>query len=220
MFPEGDISGAGGNSGERRKPALLGLSRILNSSHPPASCLCVEFCVGLRGFWWGSWGCRVYAAFKDPFSTELFSCSPWLVGSRGAVAQLFRSSSMLQLWSMDFFTSDITKYKSDWSISWLGKVCFFFLSSLSNLRRTGAVTHIKIQNTGDYYDLYGGEKFATLAELVQYYMEHHGQLKEKNGDVIELKYPLNCADPTSERSEKWWNLSVLVLLDKCCVYPS
>uniref|UniRef100_A0A3P9DKE3 SH2 domain-containing protein n=1 Tax=Maylandia zebra TaxID=106582 RepID=A0A3P9DKE3_9CICH len=35
--------------------------------------------------------------------------------------------------------------------------------------------------------------------LVQYYMEHHGQLKEKNGDVIELKYPLNCADPTSER---------------------
>ena len=32
-------------------------------------------------------------------------------------------------------------------------------------RRNGAVTHIKIQNTGDYYDLYGGEKFATLAEL-------------------------------------------------------
>uniref|UniRef100_A0A5G2RBQ6 protein-tyrosine-phosphatase n=1 Tax=Sus scrofa TaxID=9823 RepID=A0A5G2RBQ6_PIG len=68
-----------------------------------------------------------------------------------------------------------------------------------SVRRNGAVTHIKIQNTGDYYDLYGGEKFATLAELVQYYMEHHGQLKEKNGDVIELKYPLNCADPTSER---------------------
>uniref|UniRef100_A0A8C5XZK3 Tyrosine-protein phosphatase non-receptor type n=1 Tax=Microcebus murinus TaxID=30608 RepID=A0A8C5XZK3_MICMU len=68
-----------------------------------------------------------------------------------------------------------------------------------SVRRNGAVTHIKIQNTGDYYDLYGGEKFATLAELVQYYMEHHGQLKEKNGAVIELKYPLNCADPTSER---------------------
>lgn len=66
------------------------------------------------------------------------------------------------------------------------------------------MTHIKIQNTGDYYDLYGGEKFATLAELVQFYMEHHGQLKEKNGDVIELKYPLNCADPTSER---WLSLS-------------
>lgn len=74
------------------------------------------------------------------------------------------------------------------------------LSPMDYFRRNGAVTHIKIQNTGDYYDLYGGEKFATLAELVQYYMEHHGQLKEKNGDVIELKYPLNCADPTSERS--------------------
>lgn len=78
-------------------------------------------------------------------------------------------------------------------------LCSLLLYPLSNGRRNGAVTHIKIQNTGDYYDLYGGEKFATLAELVQYYMEHHGQLKEKNGDVIELKYPLNCADPTSER---------------------
>lgn len=71
---------------------------------------------------------------------------------------------------------------------------FFF-----NIRRNGEVTHIKIQNTGDYYDLYGGEKFATLAELVQYYMENQGQLKEKNGEVIELKYPLVCADPTTER---------------------
>ncbi|GFT16670.1 tyrosine-protein phosphatase non-receptor type 11 [Trichonephila clavipes] len=67
------------------------------------------------------------------------------------------------------------------------------------LQRNGEVTHIKIQNTGDYYDLYGGEKFATLAELVQYYMENQGQLKEKNGEVIELKYPLVCADPTTER---------------------
>lgn len=52
---------------------------------------------------------------------------------------------------------------------------------------------------GDFYDLYGGEKFATLAELVQYYMENQGQLREKNGEVIELKFPLNCADPTTER---------------------
>uniref|UniRef100_A0A2K6JSS4 protein-tyrosine-phosphatase n=1 Tax=Rhinopithecus bieti TaxID=61621 RepID=A0A2K6JSS4_RHIBE len=52
-----------------------------------------------------------------------------------------------------------------------------------SIRRNGAVTHIKIQNTG--------KKFVTLAELVQYYMEHHRQLKEKNRDIIELKYPLN-----------------------------
>ncbi|XP_015123570.1 tyrosine-protein phosphatase corkscrew isoform X2 [Diachasma alloeum] len=68
-----------------------------------------------------------------------------------------------------------------------------------SVRRNSEVTHIKIQNTGDFYDLYGGEKFATLSELVQFYMENGGQLREKNGEVIELKYPLNCADPTTER---------------------
>ncbi|MCL4127450.1 UNVERIFIED_CONTAM: hypothetical protein GTU68_054742, partial [Idotea baltica] len=30
-------------------------------------------------------------------------------------------------------------------------------------------------------------------------MENQGQLRERSGDVIELKYPLNCADPTTER---------------------
>uniref|UniRef100_A0AAY4EBK9 protein-tyrosine-phosphatase n=1 Tax=Denticeps clupeoides TaxID=299321 RepID=A0AAY4EBK9_9TELE len=68
-----------------------------------------------------------------------------------------------------------------------------------SVRRNDEVTHIKIQNSGDYYDLYGGEKFATLAELVQYYTEQHDLLRERNGDLIELKYPLNCKDPTSER---------------------
>lgn len=68
-----------------------------------------------------------------------------------------------------------------------------------SVRRNGEVTHIKIQNTGDFYDLYGGEKFATLAELVQFYMENMGQLKERNGDIIELKFPVNSEDPTTER---------------------
>ncbi|XP_011641562.1 tyrosine-protein phosphatase corkscrew isoform X2 [Pogonomyrmex barbatus] len=68
-----------------------------------------------------------------------------------------------------------------------------------SVRRNGEVTHIKIKNAGDFYDLYGGEKFATLSELVQFYMDNDGQLREKNGEIIELKYPLNCADPTSER---------------------
>lgn len=67
------------------------------------------------------------------------------------------------------------------------------------MRRGQEVTHIKIQNNGDFFDLYGGEKFATLSELVQYYMENGGQLKEKNGQVIELKQPLICAEPTTER---------------------
>ena len=61
------------------------------------------------------------------------------------------------------------------------------------------MTHIKIQNAGDFYDLYGGEKFATLSELILFYTENPGQLREKEGEVIELKYPLNSTDPTSER---------------------
>lgn len=66
-------------------------------------------------------------------------------------------------------------------------------------RRNGKVTHIKIQNQGDFYDLYGGSQFASLVELVQHYAEGFGSLKEKNGEVIELKYPLNISGPTAER---------------------
>ncbi|CAH3141890.1 unnamed protein product, partial [Porites evermanni] len=65
--------------------------------------------------------------------------------------------------------------------------------------RGGEVTHIKIQNTGDFYDLYGGEKFATLSELILFYTDNPEKLREKNGQVIELKYALNSTDPTSER---------------------
>lgn len=68
-----------------------------------------------------------------------------------------------------------------------------------SVRREDDVTHIKIQSTGDYYDLYGGEKFATLAELVMHYMEFPGSLREKNGHLIELKSPLNTEEVTNER---------------------
>ncbi|XP_049888128.1 tyrosine-protein phosphatase corkscrew [Pectinophora gossypiella] len=68
-----------------------------------------------------------------------------------------------------------------------------------SVRRGNEVTHIKIQNNGEFLDLYGGEKFATLSELVQYYRDNHGHLREKNGNIIRLETPLNCADPTTER---------------------
>uniref|UniRef100_A0A6I8NDQ3 Tyrosine-protein phosphatase non-receptor type n=1 Tax=Ornithorhynchus anatinus TaxID=9258 RepID=A0A6I8NDQ3_ORNAN len=61
------------------------------------------------------------------------------------------------------------------------------------------VTHIRIQNSGDFYDLYGGEKFATLTELVEFYTQQQGVLQDRDGTIIHLKYPLNCSDPTSER---------------------
>jgi len=74
-----------------------------------------------------------------------------------------------------------------------------------SVRRGQEVTHIKIQNNGDFFDLFGGEKFATLSELIQYYMENGDQLREKNGQVIELKQPLVCAEPTTER---WFHVGL------------
>lgn len=77
----------------------------------------------------------------------------------------------------------------------VGSLCVVVFLS----RRGNEVTHVRIQNQGEFYDLYGGEKFASLAELVQYYLENPGQLKEKNGELIELKQPLNCEEVTNER---------------------
>ena len=61
------------------------------------------------------------------------------------------------------------------------------------------VTHVRIQHKGDCYDCYGGEEFATLSELVQYYVENPGQLREKNGTVIILTQPIRSKEITSER---------------------
>ena len=72
-------------------------------------------------------------------------------------------------------------------------------SIFSALRLADEVTHIKIQNSGNYYDLYGGHKFATLGELMSYYMENPGILREKSGVVIELKNPLNCEEVAAKR---------------------
>ncbi|KAF5919966.1 hypothetical protein HPG69_014332 [Diceros bicornis minor] len=54
------------------------------------------------------------------------------------------------------------------------------------------------------YDLYGGEKFATLA-IIQYYLEHHEQLTESNGDAIKLgrkskTWQLPCAKEQEQKS--------------------
>ena len=62
------------------------------------------------------------------------------------------------------------------------------------------MTHIKIQNAGDYYDLFGGEKFATLGELVGFYLDNPGRLTERIRKVIELKLPVYRKEDTTERS--------------------
>ncbi|XP_066932015.1 tyrosine-protein phosphatase non-receptor type 11-like isoform X1 [Clytia hemisphaerica] len=67
-----------------------------------------------------------------------------------------------------------------------------------SVRKNGAVTHIKVLNRGDNFDLgFGGDPFPTLSSLVTYYMEN--ELREKSGELIELLYPMNCKDPTTRR---------------------
>ncbi|XP_059232236.1 tyrosine-protein phosphatase non-receptor type 11-like [Mustela nigripes] len=70
-----------------------------------------------------------------------------------------------------------------------------------SVRRHNEVAHINVQNTGDYYDLYGGEKFATLAELVHHYTgQRGGLLREHSGAPVELQQPLGYQNPVSERT--------------------
>ena len=76
--------------------------------------------------------------------------------------------------------------------------------TLSVKQREG-VTHVRIQHDGEYYDLYGGEEFASLPELIQYYTDNPGTLREKNGKVIEITKPLPRADMTSER---WYHADI------------
>lgn len=71
--------------------------------------------------------------------------------------------------------------------------------------RHSCMTNIKILNHGDYYDPSIGEKFASLSDLVSYFYKNPNELKEKNGDWIHLRYPLNFDEPTEER---WFHGSI------------
>ena len=42
-----------------------------------------------------------------------------------------------------------------------------------------------------------------------FYTENPGQLREKNGQIIEMKFPLNSTDPTTERSVHGSHAAVL-----------
>ena len=70
------------------------------------------------------------------------------------------------------------------------------LSNSSTNRRRHGVGHIRIQNAGDYYDLYGAKRFSTLDELVDYYRQHRRVLSKATGVTdVELRNPLSCEEP-------------------------
>ena len=61
--------------------------------------------------------------------------------------------------------------------------------------------HIKIQNTGDSgYEIGDcGDKFATLAELVEHFIMKETLRDKSDNTILNLKYPLSSKEPTSER---------------------
>lgn len=69
------------------------------------------------------------------------------------------------------------------------------------IRCGNAFKHIKIQNNGDCYDIgEGGDKFATLAELVEHFIRRKETLRDKNDNtMLVLQYPLSYQEPTTER---------------------
>lgn len=70
-----------------------------------------------------------------------------------------------------------------------------------SVRCSETFKHIKIQNNGDCgYEIgEGGDKFATLAELVEHFLMKETLRDKLDGNVLILKYPLNYQEPTSER---------------------
>jgi hypothetical protein len=69
------------------------------------------------------------------------------------------------------------------------------------IKRCGSIfKHIKIQNNGEYFEMAeGGDKFASLMELVQHFTQNEVLRDKLDGSLIHLKYPLNCKEPTNER---------------------
>ena len=54
--------------------------------------------------------------------------------------------------------------------------------------------------------MYGGEKFATLIELLKYYKENATELRQKNGGLIELTQPLNSKEEVT--TKRWFHTGI------------
>ncbi|WKX97287.1 hypothetical protein Q1695_013162 [Nippostrongylus brasiliensis] len=82
--------------------------------------------------------------------------------------------------------------------------------------RGKAITHVKIQkNSDDFLDLFGGESFASLSELVQFYIDNPEQLQERNGESIIMKRPISIPlyEPAAQEarapsSQRWFHANI------------
>uniref|UniRef100_A0A0N4YVY2 protein-tyrosine-phosphatase n=1 Tax=Nippostrongylus brasiliensis TaxID=27835 RepID=A0A0N4YVY2_NIPBR len=93
---------------------------------------------------------------------------------------------------------------------------FFTAHSCSCFSRGKAITHVKIQkNSDDFLDLFGGESFASLSELVQFYIDNPEQLQERNGESIIMKRPISIPlyEPAAQEarapsSQRWFHANI------------
>lgn len=59
-----------------------------------------------------------------------------------------------------------------------------------SVRTDDRVTHVMIRCQDNYYDVGGGEKFKSLADLIEHYKKN--PMVETSGTVVHLKQPFNA----------------------------
>lgn len=72
-----------------------------------------------------------------------------------------------------------------------GKKLFFVISLyLFYTRRRNDIHHFKIYNDGDTFELYEGDGFASVPDLIDYYRRNSDKFVDKDLRVMELTEPL------------------------------
>ena len=67
------------------------------------------------------------------------------------------------------------------------------------------IWHFKIRHDGDAFSMYSGDdndSFGSMAELVDYFMQHPDLLKDTDGEIIELITPMIPQDEEIRILEK------------------
>lgn len=96
--------------------------------------------------------------------------------------------------TMRYFHSDISGYEAEELLNPCKNGRFLVRPSSNSpghyslsIKNNGEVIHVRIRKENGYYDLHGGERFKTLAELIQFYIENPAELSSiTKGTVTKL----------------------------------
>ncbi|KJH51296.1 Protein-tyrosine phosphatase [Dictyocaulus viviparus] len=90
-----------------------------------------------------------------------------------------------------------------------------FLARPSESQPLNFTLSIMQKNSDDFLDLFGGESFASLSELVQFYIDNPEQLQERNGESIIMKRPISIPlyEPAAQEarapaSQRWFHANI------------